>query len=86
MRVEGEAAELAAMLFPEGLVPQILGLTMDVWKALPRPEPTDGETKITRVLTKAMQIEKRQRGLPFSIRSHAEEHEDLDEASGTGFS
>ena len=86
MKVEGEAAELAVVLFPEGLIPLILGLTMDVWKGLARPKPTDGETKITRVLTRAMQKEKRRRGLPFSIRSHAEEHENLDEASGTEFS
>jgi hypothetical protein len=85
VRVEGEAAELAALLFPDGLVPAILRLAVDVWPTVKPLAATDGETKITRIFAKAMQREARQRGLQFSVRSHAEELEHLDETTGKGF-
>jgi hypothetical protein len=86
VRVEGESAELALTVFPEGLIPDVLGLVLDVWKSVTDLKPTDGEIKINRRLARAMQRERRHRGLQFSVRSHGEELENLDEHTGTGFS
>lgn len=86
VRVEGEAPGLKAIVFPEGLLPDVLRLVLDVWKSVTELKPTDGEIKINRRLAKAMQRERRHRGLQFSVRSHGEELEELDEQTGKGFS
>jgi hypothetical protein len=85
VRVEGEASELAALLFPAGLIPQILSLIVDVWKTFTRPATTEDEPKITNRFVKEMQKEKRRRGHKFTIKSHVKELENLDEATGRGF-
>jgi len=85
VRVEGKASELAELLFPDGLVPQILSLIMDVWKSIARPAVTEDEPKITNRFAKAMQHEKRQRGHKFTVKPHVKELENLDETTGKGF-
>lgn len=86
MRIEGNAAELGDLLFPDGLIPEILKLVRDVWKSLTHLKATDGEIKITRLLARAMQWEKRKRGLRFTVRSHSEELNKLSKDTGKGFS
>jgi hypothetical protein len=37
MRTEGQADAFAALLFPEGLIPQILNLLADTWQTFKKP-------------------------------------------------
>jgi hypothetical protein len=85
MRVEGEAAGLAKLLFPEGLVPQILRLIVDAWTGFRRPSQDEGEPKITHRFVRAMQTRKQEQGLQFRVVPHEKELEHLDEQTGQGY-
>lgn len=60
MRVEGEAEVLYQILFPHGLVPQILRLIVDTWSLFQRPTDDEDEPKITNRFVLALQHEGRQ--------------------------
>ncbi len=85
MRVEGEAPGLADLLFPNGLVPQILRLLIDTWETFDKPADDEDEPKITNRFVKALQNERRRRKLCFRVVAHSKDLEDLDEATGRGF-
>jgi hypothetical protein len=84
VRVEG-AADLGELLFPHGLIPQILSLFIDVWRVLRRPDLTESEPKITNRFVKALAKEKRRRGYRFTVKPHEKELEHLDESTGRGY-
>lgn len=85
MRVEGEAEDLKQLLFPHGLVPQILGLIVDTWGSFLRPTNDEDEPKITNRFVKALQHERRRRGAPFRVAPHVLDLERLEPATGMGF-
>ena len=69
MRVEGDAEELSADLFPHGLVPQILQLLVDAWTSFRRPPRDEDEPKITNRFVNALENERRRRGA--ALPNHA---------------
>lgn len=84
MRVEG-SDELAALLFPEGLIPQILKLMVETWETFRKPTDAEDEPKITNRFVKSMQQRSAAEGLKFRVIAHVKELEDLDEETGKGF-
>jgi hypothetical protein len=85
MRVEGEADDLYRLLFPSGLVPQILRLLVETWGSFQRPTNDEDEPKITNRFVRALQFEGRRRRALFRIMPHVKDVESLDEATGKGF-
>jgi hypothetical protein len=85
MRVEGDAPELTEVLFPDGLVPQILNLLVDTWQGFRRPTDDEPEPKITNRYVLALQAERRKRGLRFRVEPHPKDIEHLDETTGRGW-
>ncbi len=60
-------ASLWADLFPDHLVPDILGLVVTTWQRFKKPQPNDLEVPITRRFREELVREKSNRELPFSI-------------------
>jgi hypothetical protein len=85
MRVEGDAPELNELLFPHGLVPQILGLIVDVWASFTHPSDAEDEPKITNRFIAALQAEKRRRRARFRVMPHVKDVENVDPQTGKGF-
>lgn len=85
MRVDGEAPDLFAMLFPEGLVPQILKLIVDTWQSFQPPTDDEDEPKITNRFVVALQNEQRRLRIPFRIEPHPKDVEHLDPTTGRGY-
>ncbi len=85
MRIEGDAPDLCQELFPHGLVPQIMRLLVDTWRAFERPTDTENEPKITNRFVVALQSEGRRRRVRFRITAHAKDVENLNTTTGTGY-
>ncbi|MCK4658009.1 MAG: hypothetical protein KAV82_00675 [Phycisphaerae bacterium] len=85
MRIDGEAPELFDVLFPQGLVPQILKLIVDTWRMFRRPDDDEDEPKITNRFVLALQTERRRRGARFRVEPHTKDVEHLDPATGRGY-
>ncbi len=85
MRFEGEAADLNQVLFPHGLVPQILRLVVDTWDSFQRPANGEDEPKITNRFVSALQRDRRHQQLQFRIEAHYRDIERLDPGTGTGY-
>jgi len=85
MKIEGQADGLSEVLFPYGLVPQILRLIVDTWGDVQRPKDDEDEPKITNRFVKALEREKRRRGARFRVMAHAKDLEALEGQTGTGF-
>jgi hypothetical protein len=85
MRAEGTAAALAELLFPDGLVPQILVLLVETWQTFKKPTNDEDEPKITNRFARSMQQRGTAAGLKFRVMPHVKELEDLDESTGRGF-
>ena len=85
MRVDGEATELSDLLFPQGLVPQILKLIVETWESFRRPRDDELEPQITDRFAVALERERRHRGAQFSIASQDRELEHLDPQTGRGY-
>jgi hypothetical protein len=85
MRVEGAGDALSQLLFPEGLIPQILNLLVETWKTLTKPTEEEDEPKITNRFVKSMQQRSRAEGLKFRVMAHVKELEHLNETTGKGF-
>ena len=85
MRIDGEAPELFDVLFPQGLVPQILKLIVDTWQSFRRPSDDEDEPKITNRFVFDLQEEQRRRRAPFRVEPHVKDIEHLDPATGRGY-
>jgi hypothetical protein len=73
----GTSSEWADLIDP--MVPQILGLVVETWDAMPSPAPSDKEDKITFALCRALRQNRTARGLMFQIHTQLVE---LEPASG----
>jgi hypothetical protein len=85
MIVEGEADDLYRVLFPYGLVPQILQLLVETWGLFQRPTNDEDEPKITNRYVVALQQEGRRRRVQFRIMPHVKDLENLQSETGKGF-
>lgn len=54
-------------IFPDYLVPEIVGQVLQVWKALPAPAPDDREVPITQALCVLLRKDRDRSRLPFHI-------------------
>lgn len=85
MRAEGTADALVQLLFPEGLIPQILNLLVETWETFKTPTEDEDEPKITNRFVKSMQQRSTAEGLKFRVVAHMKELEHLNETTGKGF-
>ena len=85
MRVEGTGDVLGELLFPDGLIPQILKLLVETWQSFKKPTNDEDEPKITNRFVKSMQVRSAAEGLKFRVEAHVKELEHLDETTGKGF-
>ncbi len=66
MAIIGDASQWAD-LFPDNLIPDILGLVITTWQRFKKPHRNDLEVPITRRFREELVMEKDHRYLPFSI-------------------
>ena len=66
MAIIGDASQWAD-LFPDNLIPDILGLVITTWQRFKKPHRNDFEVPITRRFREELVMEKDHRYLPFSI-------------------
>jgi hypothetical protein len=85
MRVEGEPDEFSDILFPHGLIPQILRLIVDTWGLFQRPTDDEDEPKITNRFVVVLEQERRRRGGRFRVMPHVKDVENLEPETGKGF-
>ena len=60
-------------LFPDYLVPEIVGQVLQVWEALPAPAPDDKEVPITQSLCVLLRKDKNRSRFPFRIELESSE-------------
>lgn len=77
MSIIGTSSEWADLIDP--MVPQILGLVVETWEAMPSPAPDDKEDNITFELCRALRQNRTARSLMFQIHTQLVE---LEPASG----
>lgn len=85
MQVEGDPSRLSELLFPNGLIPQIITLIVETWPKLAKPCDDEDEPKITHRFVKLLDSESRAKRLRLRIQAHVKELEMLNEATGKGF-
>lgn len=85
MRVEGRSDGLKQLVFPHGLVRQILNLLVDTWHAFQPPTDAELEPAITNRFVVDLKAERRRQELRFRIEAHAKDLEGLDPNTGRDY-
>lgn len=67
--------DLWADLFPDDLIPAIIDLVLQSWKAFRKPAPTEHEVPITKRFCACLRQHKTRNRLPFAILPESEELE-----------